>query len=180
MKLRFLALVTLLFASNAGASILSASSQAVREPSTGTAGLRDATTIQHDLNTSLRDAATSVPNVPLAPSPRASAGSGGLIIGETDPVVGSTTTSVYQPFNDTAAQDGLFNSHEEVGSIHWDPAGTRGGQTGGELGGGGIGRRDRGNPHATPEPATWLLIVSGLLLVGSYARLRNRFSTEIR
>jgi hypothetical protein len=181
MKPSILAIVTLLFASNAGATILSASSQAVREPASGTAGMRDATTVQHDLNASLRDAATSVPTGSLVALPRASAGSGGLIITGTSSLTGGTTGSTYQPFNSSSAYDNLFDSYDEsIGQIYWDPAARRGGD-GTTAGGIGIGgRRDRDNPVATPEPATWLLIISGLLLVGTYARLRNRFATETR
>ena len=55
--------VTLSFASQAEASILSATSQAVREPSRETAGQWTATTLQDDLNATLRDAAEASAHV---------------------------------------------------------------------------------------------------------------------
>jgi hypothetical protein len=182
MKLRILAAITLLFAPNAGATILSASSQAVREPSSGTAVLQDAATVQHDLNTSLSDAATGAASISLGALPGASAGS--------SPLTDGSTSFAYQQFNTTSASSGLFPllstvaglgviailyHTESTSSIRWDPAGSRLGPMGGLPGGGGIGRRE---PHATPEPATWLLLVSGLLLAGTYACLRHRFSAE--
>jgi hypothetical protein len=182
MKLRFLALITLLFASNAGASVLSASSQAVREPSSASPAMRDATTAQHDLNVSLRDAATDVHTGSLATLSRPSAGSGGLIISGTSSLTGRTSSSTFQPFSNSSAYDGLFDPNDgSVGRMYWDPAaGKHGSGTSGGGVGGGFGRRDRGNPIATPEPSTWLLIAVGLLLVGTYNRFRNRFSAETR
>lgn len=172
MKSRALAvLVVLIAAPNAGASILSASSQAVHEPSAQSASLRDATTIQHDLNASLRDAAADVPTGALVAATRPRGSGGGLVISAGSSYGRGAANSTYRPFDRSSASAGLFESQDEsIGRIHWDPADTK--SSG--KGMGGFGHRDRGNPVATPEPSTWVLLLSGLLLLGTYAGLRRR------
>jgi hypothetical protein len=56
----------------------------------------------------------------------------------------------------------------------------------GNLAGGGdpwLGRgrdRDRGSPYATPEPSTWVLFASGLLLLAGWAATRRRLGAVTR
>lgn len=180
MKPRSLAvIVALIAAPDAGASILSASSQAVREPAASAPALRDATTLQHDLNASLSNAAADVPAGALvAPSHRVGSG-GGLVIGTASSYDGGSSRSTYRPFSGSAATDGLFdNQDESIGRGHWDPTDYR--LAGKDVTLGGFGRRDRGNPHATPEPSTWVLLASALLLMGTYAGLRRRAALAAR
>ncbi len=189
MKARISALVVfaLLTASESRASILSASSQAVREPSSETAGFWTATTLQQDLNASLREAAeSSAPAGPLASTREPIAGGGLMVNG-----------SSYTPFSGSQALDDLFQIDNGSGAITrgaWDPNGPVIAGNGNH--GGGRGRdndrdrgrgrdrdrdrdrdrkdRDRDNPYATPEPSTWMLLGSGLLILGAYAGLRRR------
>jgi hypothetical protein len=192
MKPRTLAVVvaSLLVGSQSDASILSASSQAVREPSVETAGQWTATTLQNDLNASLRDASdASAAAGPLA-STRAPV-TGGLVVN------GGGAGATYTPFSGSAAFDGLFEMGDHTSSVtkgSWDPEGPVIASSGGHGGRGrgrdndrGRGRghdrdrgrhrdreRDRHNPYATPEPSTWLLLGSGLLAIGAYTGLRRR------
>ncbi|HXV15034.1 MAG TPA: PEP-CTERM sorting domain-containing protein [Candidatus Krumholzibacteria bacterium] len=186
MKPRIIAFVvaSLFVGSQAGASILSASSQAVREPSIEAAGQWTATTLQNDLNASLRDAS----DASSAAGPLASTRTpvtGGLVVN------GGGTGASYTPFSGSAAFDGLFEMNQESGTVtrgSWDPSGPVIASSGGRGGRDrdrdrdrGRGRyrdrdrpRDRPNPYATPEPSTWVLLGSGLLAIGAFAGLRRR------
>jgi hypothetical protein len=177
-----LALTSLLAASHAGASILSASSQAVREPSAASANW-NASTLQHDLNATLELAAkAAAPVGPVASSPAPA--SGGLLVNS-----GSSGPS-FSPFIESPALDDLFampNDQHTIGIARdsWtigkpDVAGNPGG---------GIGNRkdpdkekdrdrQRDNPYATPEPSTWMLLGSGLLMLAGYAVVRRRTALQ--
>jgi hypothetical protein len=178
MKSRILsvAIVGLIAASGAHASILSASSQAVPEPSMKSAGYWNAATLQQGLNASLREATDATAPGGSLVSIRPSIAGGGLLVN------GGTSGAVFAPFGESAAQDGLFEMGNESGSLttgSWSPSGIGHGgiEANGGHWGGGDWRRDRGgNPYATPEPATWMLLGSGLLFLGAYARLRRRYA----
>ena len=181
------AVIVLAIGSEAKASILSASSEAVREPSTKVVESWNATTLQNDLNASLLDAAeASSPAGPLA-SKRAPVSGGGFMV--TD---GVSTHATYAPFSGSAALDGLFDVQRESGGIvggTWDPRGPVIATNGGRGGRGGRHNRDRDrdrdrwrdrhNPYATPEPSTSVLFAAGLLLLGAYVGLRRRDATNV-
>lgn len=181
MKSRIFAViaVTLVIGSESRASILSASSEAVREPSAKSVEYWNATTLQQDLNSTLRDAAeASAPAGPLA-STRAPVTSGGFMVND-----GGSSGAAYTPFGGSAALDGLFDVQHGPGALvsgSWSPNGPvvagnhgHGGRRGRGRDRGWDDKRDRDNPYATPEPSTWVLIGSGLLMLGAYAGLRRR------
>ena len=172
--------VAFLFASQASASVISASSQTVRSKPADRVGYLNATGIQNDLNSTLRQATdASVPTAlgsPNAPSTT----SGGFLLG------GDRQQSNYG-----AADNNLFNpdSEKKINAISRDggpPVEIENGSTadgrrneGGGFGGHGgkQGRhrdRDKGDVHATPEPSTWLLLGAGLTMAGVYEVLRRR------
>ena len=173
-----LALTSLLAASEAGASILSASSQAVREPSAASANW-NASTLQHDLNATLEQAAkAAAPVGPVASSPAPA--SGGLMVNS-----GATGPS-FSPFIESPALDDLFsipNDQHTIG-IARDSWTIGKPDIANQGNGNGKGPKDpdkekdrdrkRDNPYATPEPSTWMLIGSGLVMLGGYAVVRRR------
>jgi PEP-CTERM motif len=167
------AVLSILAISNAHASILSASSQAVREPSTETAGHWNAATLQQNLNASLRDAAdATAPSGSLSLN-RPSIVGGGLLVNTGE------SGAMFTPFTETGSSSDLFEMRAEpIGiSTGWSSNGpsspvvvTGGYET--------YGRRDR-NPYATPEPSTWMLLATGLLVLGAYAGLRRRQASTV-
>ena len=159
------AVLSILAVSNAHASILSASSQAVREPSTETAGHWNAATLQQNLNASLRDAAdATAPSGSLSLN-RPSIVGGGLLVNTGE------SGAMFTPFTETGSSSDLFEMRAEpIGiSTGWSSKSSPVVSGGYET----YGRRDR-NPYATPEPSTWMLLATGLLVLGAYAGLRRR------
>lgn len=187
MKSRILVTITmsLLAASQVNASILSASGQAIQEPSQEASGQWTATTLQHELNASLRDAADY-------------AAPGGTLTAGRAPVTGGLLVSdraTYTPFAGSAAFDDLLGGGSG-GTVTSGSSGrppqfytsggrgdrdrdrdrdrNRGRERGRDRHRDRDKKRDRPNPYATPEPSTWVLLGSGLLLMGAYVGLQRR------
>jgi hypothetical protein len=155
--------VTLAIGSESNASILSASSQAVREPSAKAVESWNATALQQDLNASLRDAAEATTLAGPLASKRAPI-AGGFMVND-----GAASRATYVPFGETAALNDLFRIERNPGTKLDGLFDTGGPVTAGH---------DRGSPYATPEPSTSVLLVSGLLLLGAYGSLRRRGATN--
>lgn len=180
MKSRILAVVVvaLSIGSESRASILSASSEAVREPSTNVVESWNATALQNDLNASLLDAAeASTQAGPLA-SKLASVSGGGFLV-----IDGVSSQATYAPLDGSDALEGLFQMEREsrlVGGA-WDPREpsiTRRGRHDRQYDREGDRFRHRHDPYATPEPSTSVLFAAGLLLLGAYVGLRRHNATN--
>lgn len=177
-----LAAVTLcaVAASPAAATVLSASGQAVGTKSSKADYLR-VTEVQKELNDTMADIHNAaVENGPLTASAPSTGGAGYILEKEGEGGKHDPT----DPFIGQAMDDGL--DHDRLGA----PIVTRGGQTPGTYsdnrratgnrrgGGGGGGGRHGGGAHATPEPSTWMLLGTGLALLGGYVTLRRRTVME--
>lgn len=189
MKSRFAltaTIVALFFASQASASVISASSQTARAKAADRVDYLSVTTIQNGLNTSLREAADASAPTALA-GPSAPSSSGGFLL-TTEP----GSASSYRDLGGSAIEN-LFNPDSERGVSAISRGVAPEAMVAGNSGNGNSnrhgdklkdadkdknknkGKKDgRGGVHATPEPSTWLLLGAGLTMVGLYEVIRRR------
>ena len=175
MMLLIIGAAALIFASQASASVISASSQTARSKTADRVDHLSVTTIQNDLNASMR--AASVAAVPTAfEAQSAPATSGGFLLA-TDP----GSASGFRDREDNSTEWLLaggavgtllilamaFDGDEDRAGV---PLGDASRITGDPGRGGGGGR---GGVHATPEPSTWLLLGAGLAMVGALEAIRR-------
>lgn len=189
--------VALAFASQASASVISASSQTARSKSADRVDYLDVTTVQNELNASMRAATdVSAPTALGAKSVPSTTSGGFLLTAEPTAssrfkgVGGNVTESLFNPESEKSADAISRDYNGGPGAVIAN--GSSGGRWGGGNRGKGPGDRDRdrrwgggdrrrgggggggGGVHATPEPSTWLLLGAGLTLVGVVEVIRRR------
>lgn len=165
----FAVAVVLVSASQASASVISASSQTARSKPADRVDYLTVTTIQSDLNASLREAADATAPTALGSRP-APSNSGGFLL-TTEPgssagyrdIGGTTMESLFDP-----------DSEKSVSQISRDFANGPLLGAPGSNNRGGRGRGKKEGVHATPEPSTWLLLGAGLTMIGVYEVIRRR------
>ncbi len=180
----------LIVASQASASVISASSQTARSKPADKIDYLSVTSIQHDLNASMRELADASAPAALGSRSLPSTTSGGFLL-TNEPAPNSSWFS-----GGGNGTNYLFNGGHpgDVDAMSLDAAdpgsviasGThgpgwnngRGNRRGGNHGGPGGGHRHGGGPgggvQPAPEPSTWLLLGAGLTMVGVVEFIRRR------
>jgi len=162
-------MLPLLAAIPASASILSATGQSVGTRSPNADYLR-VTTVQNELNTTMRemnDESVATGGIDA----EAPAVEGGAYVLQKDgtggnPGINPKLENLFSPGD--AHEGGRMSVNTNGGSVHTRPSRFDGNNNGG-------GNRDRRNdPHAAPEPSTWMLLGTGLAMMGGYVVIRRR------
>ncbi|HEX6791713.1 MAG TPA: PEP-CTERM sorting domain-containing protein [Candidatus Krumholzibacteria bacterium] len=168
-------------ASPAGATVLSASNQAVGTKSSKADYLR-VTEVQKGLNSTMEEINdAAVANGPLSASAPATGQAGYILQKEGE---GGKSYDSSDPFVTDPMDDGLQNGRLSAPAVgRGQTPGTftdtrKIVQNGRHGGGGGGGNRRGGDPHAAPEPSTWMLLGLGLAMFGGYATLRRRTALQ--
>jgi hypothetical protein len=157
-------MLSLLAAVPAAASILSATGQPMKSPNTDYLRV---TTVQDELNATMRDM-NDASVATGAIGAQAPAISDGAFVLQKEGDGGGTGMfskpgSLYVPGD--SYEGGRISINTRDGSTH-----TR--HTDNNRGGG------NDDPHAAPEPSTWMLLATGLAMVGGYAALRRKSVIE--
>jgi hypothetical protein len=176
-------MVSVVAASPAAASVLSASSQAV-----GTKASREdylqVTEVQKELNATMQEINdAAVANGPLS-VPAPSTGEGGFLSAEREGSSGWVNReSIANPVDDGLIEGRLSGpvlsargTRPTPGTFVSDRHSFRYRRGGGHRPGGGGGHG--GGAHAAPEPSTWMLFGTGLALLGGYVLIRRRAVIE--
>jgi hypothetical protein len=174
--------LALLVAGPASASIISASSQALKSRGAERADYLDVTTAQNELNSSLHGMTDAVVPADLSAGSLQSNATGGFVIQSPSTSGGLDANSVGRFSPQGGQRFGgnsggySFNSR----GARWAPGPGDKGKKGGNNVGGDHRRRRGSNsgPQAAPEPSTWMLLATGLLMLGGYAILRRRTATS--
>jgi hypothetical protein len=166
-------MLPLLAAIPASASILSATGQSVGTRSPNSEYLR-VTTVQSELNTTMREMNDEVAAV-AGVDAEAPAVEGGAYVLQKDGTGGNSGTNtkfenVFTPGD--SHESGRISINTRDGSVHTRPSRFDGNNRGGG------GRDHRNDPHAAPEPSTWMLLGTGLAMIGGYVMIRRRAALE--
>jgi hypothetical protein len=158
-------MLSLLAAVPASASILSATGQTMGSRSPNADYLR-VSTVQDELNTTMREMNDeAAANGAISAQAPASGGGAYVLQKEGD---GGTPMSFSKPelfVPGDSHESGRIAIGSKDGSTH-----TR------HLDNNHDTHRD--DPHAAPEPSTWMLLATGLVMVGGYTMLRRRATLE--
>ncbi len=176
--------ITAFAASQASATVLSASGQAVGTKSSK-ADYLQVTQVQKELNATMKDVNdAAVASGPLS-APAPSTGEAGFVLQEKEGNGGKSYGDKYPtvlPNDDGLDADRLMVPPSVRGGqnpgTYSDNRRSMGNRRGGGGGGGGGGNKHGGGAHAAPEPSTWMLLGVGLALFGGYATLRRRVAFE--
>lgn len=177
-------LLTAIATTQASASVLSASNPTGRVRDR--VDYMNVTTVQNELNTSLKEMtdATAAPG-PMSSSGPAFGSTGGFLVDsnldatENGLDIGTGAIGVsggiggqWSLGSGTGAS--LFGGSN--GGNHGNSNGGGSGR-GGNRGGGGGDRK--GGAQAAPEPSTWMLLGTGLVMIGLYAGMRRRQTVSV-
>jgi PEP-CTERM motif len=176
-----------LASTQASASVLSASSLAVRSMSTGHAGYLDVNTMQTNLNASLNRAVDETPaSASLTGRDPALSAGGGFYVQSTGAGVqaalstsyGGTLSNFSSSSGDILA--GVFRGGLDNGIRNGGFGGTLGHGRSWGTGSGAFGRGSgRAGVAAAPEPSTWLLLGAGIGMLSLFAGLKRRPSETV-
>ncbi|HEX5131032.1 MAG TPA: PEP-CTERM sorting domain-containing protein [Candidatus Krumholzibacteria bacterium] len=173
--------IALLLAAPATASVISASSQTARAKPADKVDYLTVTTLQNDMNASMRGVADA--NAPSAlgtasvPSSTSggfligvggsSVGTGGITGGGIEPILGSNSNKGGVGNNDGHHNDWSFGRGQGNNNGGKDKDKDKDDEEWHHGGGGANG------VQAAPEPSTWLLLGTGLALAGAFTLLRR-------
>ncbi|MDH4036860.1 MAG: PEP-CTERM sorting domain-containing protein [Candidatus Krumholzibacteria bacterium] len=196
--------IVLIAGTQSSASVISASSQTAGSRSAERVDYLSVTSIQTDLNASMREAADASAPTALRATSAPSTASGGFLLtagqgSGYNGVSGNAMESLFKPDHDKTssamkrdvagpgtviANGGSHGgrwggNHGSGGRWGNNGGGKKGGKTGGDKKDGGWENHRRrggggGGIQAAPEPSTWLLLGAGLTMVGIYEVIRRR------
>jgi hypothetical protein len=181
--------MTLIAASQVSASIISASSEYRRAEQSARVAEVDAVSVQNDINAELRGVGDegAVGTLSGVRAPRTT--TGGFMITSGGRSAAAYVGSGHDPMDGVLGSNGGNASPGLGGGSVADLSPGRGGRHGrdrddkksfkdkgkkGDKGRGRHGGGDRNGVQVAPEPSTWLLLATGLGLMGAYGVMRRR------